>query len=94
MDIFKGIIFSDVVPKAKTDHLKHLGKEFIGLFSPSGLVSIAKFFMKLLTGKIEVVVIEYNMLAYLLIFHYLTSHHNISYIYIYIYIYILYSNLF
>jgi len=51
MDIFKGIIFSDVVPKAKTDHLKHLGKEFIGLFSPSGLVSIAKFFMKLLTGE-------------------------------------------
>lgn len=50
MDIFKGIIFADVIAKAKTNHLKHLGKEFIGLFTPKGLGDIAKFLFKLLKG--------------------------------------------
>mmetsp|Transcript_14005 Transcript_14005/g.33959 ORF Transcript_14005/g.33959 Transcript_14005/m.33959 type:complete len:445 (-) Transcript_14005:136-1470(-) len=51
MDIIKGIIFADVVAKAKTDHLKHLGKDFIHLFTPSGLVEIAKFLLKLAKGE-------------------------------------------
>lgn len=52
VDVFKGIIFVDVVPKAKTDHLRYLAKEFVKLFSPNGLVDIAKFLMKLAKGKL------------------------------------------
>lgn len=53
MDIFKGIIFADVIAKAKTDHLKRLGKDLIHLFTPSGLVEIAKFILKLAKGTFE-----------------------------------------
>ena len=51
MDIFKAIIFRDVVPKAKTNHMVKLGKEFVGLFSPSGAIEIVKFLGKLATGE-------------------------------------------
>ena len=52
VDVFKGIIFVDVVPKAKTDHLRYLAKELVKLFSPNGIVEIAKFLMKLAKGKL------------------------------------------
>ena len=51
VDVFKGVIFVDVVPKAKTDHLRYLAKEFVQLFSPKGLADIAKFFVKLAKGE-------------------------------------------
>lgn len=51
VDLFKGIIFVDVVPKAKTDHLRCLAKEFVKLFSPNGLVEITKFILKLAKGE-------------------------------------------
>ena len=53
MDIFKGIIFADVIAKAKTDHLKQLGKDLIHLFTPSGLVKIVKFVLKLAKGTFQ-----------------------------------------
>ena len=53
MDIFKGIIVADVVAKAKTDHLKQLGKDLIHLFTPSGLVKIVQFILKLAKGTFQ-----------------------------------------
>ncbi len=51
VDVFKGAIFVDVVPKAKTDHLRSLAKEFVRLFSLKGLGDIAKFSLKLAKGE-------------------------------------------
>ena len=59
VDVFKGIIFVDVVTKAKTDHLRYLAKELVKLFSPNGIVEIAKFLMKLAKGKLVDIIYNY-----------------------------------
>lgn len=52
VDILKAVLFSSMIPKAKKDHLKHLGSSLIrALFTVQGIKDNFRFFGKILAGQ-------------------------------------------